>query len=144
MNYEYLVRPAPKRAKKNKAARNPAEKLALALTDIMNEMAEDGWEFVRSETLTVIEKSGVLSKASEYLESVLVFRRPKEGITASANVKMMERETNAREPSLSSQTSKPDSADKMAEAIERANNKTKANEAAPAETSGPKLGPAKR
>ncbi len=76
MQYEYIAIPAPVRGKQGKGQKTPVERLASAMTDILNEMAEDGWEYRRTETLTIEDKPHRLSKVVERIETVLVFRRP--------------------------------------------------------------------
>ncbi len=75
MNFEYTVIPAPTRTKHQKGVKTAVERLAFALEDVINEMAADGWEYLRTETLTVEDKAGRFSKIVEKIETVLVFRR---------------------------------------------------------------------
>lgn len=75
MSFEYTVIPAPTRTKRQKGVKTAVERLAFALEDIINEMAADGWEYLRTETLTVEDKVGRFSKIVEKIETVLVFRR---------------------------------------------------------------------
>lgn len=72
--YEYKVVPAPDKGLKAKGVKDPAERFALALETAMNELAADGWEFHRAETLPALERQGLTgSKSTE--RHVLVFRR---------------------------------------------------------------------
>ncbi len=75
MQFEYTVIPAPTRTKRTKGKTTPAERLALAMEDSINEMASEGWEYWRTETLTVEDKPGRFSKIVERIETVLVFRK---------------------------------------------------------------------
>ena len=77
MNFEYTVIPAPTRTKRQKGVKTAVERLAFALEELINEMAADGWEYLRTETLTVEDKAGRFSKIIEKIETVLIFRRPK-------------------------------------------------------------------
>ncbi len=72
--YEYTVLPAPERGEKAKGAKTPADRFALALTEELNRMAADGWEYIRAETLPTEERSGLTSRTTVY-HNVLVFRR---------------------------------------------------------------------
>lgn len=72
--YDYKVIPAPKRGTKAKGVKTPEARFSLALQDLMNAEAVDGWEFVRAETLPSEEKSGFRSSTVVY-RSVLVFRK---------------------------------------------------------------------
>lgn len=75
MRYEYIAIPAPNRAEKTKDARTPAERYGLTLTAELNRMAQDGWDYVRAETLPSEERSGLTGRTTVY-HNVLVFRRP--------------------------------------------------------------------
>lgn len=72
--YEYTAIPAPARGEKIRAARTPADRYAHALTNALNGMAEQGWEYVRAETLPSEERSGLTGRTTVWM-NVLVFRR---------------------------------------------------------------------
>ncbi len=74
--FEYKAIAAPRRAKRVKGAKSTTDRFAHAMTDALNTMGAEGWEYVRSETLPVDEKKGMLSSAVEAYHSVMVFRRP--------------------------------------------------------------------
>jgi hypothetical protein len=65
---------SPKRAKKVKGMRNHQDRFAAVLTDLMNEMAVDGWEYQRADSLPCEEKSGFTRWVANF-QTVLVFRR---------------------------------------------------------------------
>lgn len=73
-SYEYTVIPAPARADKIKGASTGIERYAATLSATMNDMARDGWEYVRAETLPAEERSGLTSRATVY-HNLLIFRR---------------------------------------------------------------------
>lgn len=73
-SYEYNVIPAPARAEKAKGARTGIDRFAATLSDVLNDMARDGWEYVRAETLPAEERSGLTSRSTVY-HNVLIFRR---------------------------------------------------------------------
>jgi len=73
--FEYRVIPAPKRGQKAKGAKTAEERFAHALEAQMNDMAANGWQFHRAETLPSLERSGLTSTTTIY-RSVLVFQRP--------------------------------------------------------------------
>ena len=50
-HYDYKVVPAPKRAKRVKGLHAPEELFAATLAEAINEVARQGWEYVRAETL---------------------------------------------------------------------------------------------
>ncbi len=73
-SYEYTVIPAPARGEKTRGARSGIERFAATLTDTLNQMARDGWEYVRAETLPAEERSGLTSRTTVY-HNLLIFRR---------------------------------------------------------------------
>jgi len=72
--WEYKVVPAPTKGLKGKAIKGPEGRFAHALETLMNDMARDGWEFQRAETLPSIERSGLTGSTTEW-RNLLVFRR---------------------------------------------------------------------
>jgi hypothetical protein len=76
MAYEYRVIPAPKRLKRIKGTSSTSELFAATLTDAINAEARDGWEYVRSESLSAEEPAGWLRRAAIVEETVMIFRRP--------------------------------------------------------------------
>ena len=79
--YEYKALPAPSRPAKIKGVKRPEEKLAVTISDVMNRMAADGWEYLRADTLPLEEPRGLLSRARSSFQTVLVFRRRREEIS---------------------------------------------------------------
>lgn len=78
--YDYKVIPAPKQLKRVKGVRSGAELLSVTLADAINAVAREGWEYVRAEVLTAQEEGGFLRRGVEVVETVLVFRRPRESL----------------------------------------------------------------
>ena len=74
-NFEYRVVAAPNRGVKAKGIKSNEARFAHALEEMMNSMAEEGWEYQRAETLPSIERSGLTSTTTTW-RNVLVFRRP--------------------------------------------------------------------
>ena len=74
--FEYTAIPAPIRSEKAKSAKTPAERYALTLTDEINRMAADGWEYLRAETLPSEERSGLTGRTTLF-HNLLIFRRAK-------------------------------------------------------------------
>lgn len=74
--FEYKVVPAPGRGEKAKGAKTPADRFAQTLTTLLNQMARDGWDYVRAEMLPSEERSGFTRRTTVY-HNVLVFRRPR-------------------------------------------------------------------
>ena len=72
--YEYKVIPAPRRGEKVRGARTVPERFAVALTQAMNDMARDGWDYLRADTLPCDERVGLTGTATHF-QNMLVFRR---------------------------------------------------------------------
>ncbi|MGQ0567606.1 MAG: DUF4177 domain-containing protein [Gemmobacter sp.] len=72
--YEYKVIPAPRRGEKARGAKTVPERFAVALTQVMNDMARDGWEYLRADTLPCEERVGLTGTATHF-QNMLVFRR---------------------------------------------------------------------
>lgn len=72
--YEYKVVPAPQKGQKGKGVKGGEGRFALALETLMNELAAEGWEYQRAETLPSQERSGIAGTTTEW-RNVLVFRR---------------------------------------------------------------------
>ena len=73
--FEYKVIPTPRRPKRAKGVKGEPARFANVLTDAINEIAIDGWEFYKTETLPMDAKPGWFSKRVEMFQSVMVFRR---------------------------------------------------------------------
>lgn len=73
-DYEYKVVPSPRTLAKERGVKGTEARFALKLTQVMNELGAEGWEFQRADTLPVDERRG-LSGRNEVLINVLVFRR---------------------------------------------------------------------
>ena len=72
--FEYKVVPAPMRGTKAKGVKTTKDRFALSLETVMNEMGQDGWEYLRAETLPVEERSGLTGRTTTF-QHMLVFRR---------------------------------------------------------------------
>lgn len=72
--YEYNVIPAPNRGEKDKDAKTPSDRYAIAFTAELNRMARDGWEYVRADVLPSEERTGLTGRSTVY-HNLLVFRR---------------------------------------------------------------------
>jgi len=71
---EYKVLPAPTRGLKAKGVKTPEGRFANALEAKMNEMAAEGWEYLRTDTLPSEQREGLMSKTTVY-QNVMVFSR---------------------------------------------------------------------
>jgi len=74
IKFEYKAVPAPTHGTKAKGVKSTEDRFALALTDALNELADDGWDYVRAETLPCDERKGLTGTQTTY-QNVLIFRR---------------------------------------------------------------------
>jgi hypothetical protein len=73
--YEYRVVPAPVRGEKARGLKTTGDRFAQALTTLLNEMARDGWDYLKAEVLPCEERKGLTGRT--FIDQhVLVFRRP--------------------------------------------------------------------
>jgi hypothetical protein len=72
--FEYKVVPAPLRGEKVRGAKTTADRFALALTMVMNDLGRDGWEYLRADTLPCEERVGFTGKQTSF-QNMLVFKR---------------------------------------------------------------------
>lgn len=72
--FEYKVIPSPKRGEKARGVKTTEERFALALTNLMNEMGAEGWEYVRADALPCEERVGLTGTKTTF-QNVLVFKR---------------------------------------------------------------------
>lgn len=79
--FDYKVVPAPQRVKKVRGVTGAADLFALTLTDAINEVARQGWEYVRAERMVAEAPGGFLRKAAASEQTMLVFRRPREHLS---------------------------------------------------------------
>lgn len=73
--FEYKVVPAPTRGVKVKGLKTTEERFAHALSEAINLMARDGWEYQRTDTLPCEERVGLTGRTTRF-QNMLVFRRP--------------------------------------------------------------------
>jgi hypothetical protein len=76
--YDYKVTPAPRRLKRVKGVKSTSDLFSVTLAEAINASAREGWEYMRAESLSVVEESGWFRRGAEVVETVLVFRRPRE------------------------------------------------------------------
>lgn len=151
MSYEYIVIPAPSRGEKARGAKAGIDRFAATLTETLNEMARDGWDYVRAETLPAEERSGLTSRSTVY-HNLLVFRR---ALATAPHIAPQTAEPAPVEP-LPEPEPAPESAPVRApfsqpmRAMPKPQVQTRSNEPPltappqPASPMGPRLGPATR
>ena len=72
--YEYKVIPAPKRGEKARGIKSTEDRFAFALTQLMNQLGAEGWDYVRADALPCEERVGLTGTKTTF-QNVLVFRR---------------------------------------------------------------------
>ena len=75
--FEYKAVPAPTTGTKAKGVKSREDRFALSMTDILNDMAADGWEYVRAEMLPMEERKGLTGTQTTY-QNVMIFKRLKQ------------------------------------------------------------------
>lgn len=81
--FEFKVIPAPRRGEKARGVKTTEDRFALALTNLMNELGAEGWDYVRADTLPCDERVGLTGTKTTY-QNVLVFRRAISGASSAA------------------------------------------------------------
>ncbi len=97
-SYEYKAVAAPTRARRFKGVKGTANQFAMVISELMNDMASDGWEYLRSDSLPVDEKAGLLKGRVENYHTLLIFRRAKESAPEMAG--LIEDFTDEESPAL--------------------------------------------
>lgn len=106
--YQYRVISAPTRGVKAKGIKTAEDRFSHALEEVMNQMATDGWEYQRAETLPSVERSGLTSTATNW-RNVLVFRKAlAEQNYAPAPVAVSETTAREEPPIVAPQTPEDD------------------------------------
>jgi hypothetical protein len=72
--FEYKVVPAPVKGEKVRGAKTTADRFAITLTTLMNDLGRDGWEYQRADTLPCEERVGFTGRQTTF-QHMLVFRR---------------------------------------------------------------------
>jgi len=80
--YEYRVIPAPRRGEKARGLKTAEARFANALTLAMNQMAAEGWDYLRADTLPAEERVGLTGRTTTF-QHMLVFRRALESASAA-------------------------------------------------------------
>jgi hypothetical protein len=106
--FEYKVIPAPAFGKKAKGIKGANGRFANALTEEINQMANDGWEYMHAESLPSIERQGFTRKKREVYQNVLIFKRETsseiktEIVQKTQSFNPFKSFSNKKEPTLSS------------------------------------------
>ncbi|CUX83345.1 MAG: hypothetical protein HLUCCA05_13655 [Roseibaca calidilacus] len=107
-SYEYLVVPAPRKGAKAKGLKSPADRYAHQMTLLLNDLAAEGWEYWRADSLASEERKGLMGTTNVSHE-LLIFRR----LSAAALATQMPTQgyaTEQTEPARNSPLAAPDTA----------------------------------
>jgi hypothetical protein len=72
--FEFKVIPAPKRGEKARGVKTTEDRFAYALTNLMNQLGAEGWDYVRADALPCEERVGFTGTKTTF-QNMLVFRR---------------------------------------------------------------------
>lgn len=78
--HEFFVVPAPRRGERGPGLRTDEDRMAATLTDLLNQMASEGWEYVRADMLPNQSSADLTGTSAKQL-ALLIFRRPKQSRT---------------------------------------------------------------
>ena len=81
-NLTYKVVPAPSKGRRGQGAKGTEGRFANAMEMLLNEMAAEGWSYVRAETLPSNDRSGMTRRVVETYQNVLVFSKVAEAVDA--------------------------------------------------------------
>ena len=87
--YEYKVVPAPTKGIKVRGIKGAEGRFAHTIEQLMNEMAAEGWEYQRAETLPSEERHGLTQSVTTF-RNLLVFRRMNAGEQSTSEPRLLE------------------------------------------------------
>ncbi len=73
--FEYKLIPVPAPSKKAKGRKTVPDRMAHALSELMNQHAKENWEFSGQESFSIEEKSGLMGREKQVECRYLIFRR---------------------------------------------------------------------
>ncbi|GMG83299.1 hypothetical protein LNKW23_25120 [Paralimibaculum aggregatum] len=77
MEYEYKAVGGPDRGKNRRGCKTTADRVAVAMQEIIRRESAEGWEYLRTDLVPIEERSSLLSPKRVVHCAVLVFRRPR-------------------------------------------------------------------
>jgi hypothetical protein len=73
---DYKCVPVPRRPKRTRGHKTPADAMAQAMQEILNAEAAQGWEYLRTDLVPMEHRAGLLlSSVQESHQAIMVFRR---------------------------------------------------------------------
>ena len=112
--YEYKVIPAPTKGVKARGVKTSEARFANAIEKKMNELAVEGWSYVRSDLLPSDERQGLTSSHTVY-RSLLVFRREWSDIAQDDTTAKVEQEQDLEDTDNAKQELEIDEPDEATE-----------------------------
>jgi hypothetical protein len=77
--WRYKCVAAPRKARRSRTHRDPADALLAAIDAAIAVEAAQGWEYLRTDLVPMEAKAGLFSAATETHLGVMVFRKPADG-----------------------------------------------------------------
>ncbi len=114
--YEFKVVPAPRRGEKARGIKTTEERFAYTLTQVLNEMGRDGWDYVRADALPCDERVGLTGSKTTF-QNMLVFRRALHGDAGHETVRMVDLDPAPVGPRLGSAESPAGTAPSLGPAL---------------------------
>ena len=108
--YRYRVVPAPAKGLKAKGLKGPDARFANAIEQLLNEMAADGWEYQRAETLPSDERQG-LTGSHTVFRNLLVFRQPDLGVATAFDARALTAARSHRDETAETNETRPEDPD---------------------------------
>ena len=131
--FEYKIVPAPLQGEKARGVKSAEDRFAFALSNTINALAREGWEYVRCDTLPTEERTGLTKRRTVYV-NLLVFRRETGAEAESAAAVLIAEKPAGGLRGLTRRFAAPPVTAAPAQSAPRI--------AAPSEGVAPKLGPA--
>jgi hypothetical protein len=140
--FEYKVLPAPKKPGKIKGVRGTEAKFAAAISHLINDLAAEGWEYQRTDTLPCEERQGFTGRVTTF-QNMLVFRREVAAVEAAQPAPAPVAETVAAAPAAQEAAPAPRLVADAAEAPVLSFRSGAQSQSAPAAPSTPAITPAR-
>ena len=99
--FEYKAIPAPGRGKKARGVKSTEDRFALAITDALNTMAADGWDYVRAETLPCEGRKGLTGTQTTDQHILIFRRRARDSAAGTPPLTLGQTTPSRREPAIS-------------------------------------------
>lgn len=78
MAIEYKTVGAPHRGRRKRGAKTRSDKVAAAMSEVLDREAVDGWQYLRTDLIPIEERRGWFGRTQEVHRAVMVFERDTE------------------------------------------------------------------